>query len=93
MWSPVYSLRHLRTISYAGEGGHRFSRSTEGISRRLQSVEEGDYGRLGANKGDHKNITEPYGGSGNCFPDLTKIFRLSPQAINNERSLHGIFLA
>lgn len=51
MWSSVYSaaFKDHFICRRGGAGGHRFSRSTEGISRRLQSVEEGDYGRLGAN--------------------------------------------
>ena len=51
------------------------------LIRRQQNVK----GRLkltadegGGGVGDHKNITEPYGGSGKLYRDATKSIRLLP---------------
>ena len=56
------------------------------ITRRQQNVkgrlklttDEGGGGWGGGGWGDHKNITEPYGGSGKLYRDATKFIRLLP---------------
>ena len=56
------------------------------ITRRQQNVkgrlklttDEGGGGWGGGGWGDHKNITEPYGGSGKLYRDATKSIRLLP---------------
>ena len=55
----------------SGEGDH--SSPTECKRKLKLTTDEG-----GGGWGNHKNITEPYGGSGKLYRDATKFIRLLP---------------
>lgn len=67
---------------------HIFSGGTEGGSVGVanESIQKGSHmkkcPRGGGGKGNHKNITEPYGGSSKFFRDTTKNFQRPPRPPN-----------
>ena len=70
---------------------HIFSGGTEGGSVGVanESIQKGSHmkkcprggGRGIIEMGDHRNITEPYGGSSKFFRDTTKIFQRTPPPV------------
>lgn len=61
---------------------HIFSGGTEGGSVGVanESIQKGSHMKKcpRGGEGDHRNITEPYGGSSKFFRDTTKIFQRTP---------------